>query len=161
MPPASIAYFPGLSPHALLAARAVTWAHLLGCIISSWQWSFWELLAKKMTFVEKPSKKHDSENKMLKVQHVLRAALQKWQVVTGLNPEIAEYSKNECPVWVPPSLSVFQWCWPQCLKIGSTSGSKLVLVSGMLGLSADFKIRSLYSFKNQAPVPMFWPIMNR
>ena len=59
----------------------------------------------------KPSKKHDPENKMLKVQHVLRAALQKWQVVTGLNPEIAGYFKNKCPVWVPPSLSVFQWCW--------------------------------------------------
>lgn len=119
------------------------------------------LLAQKMTFVEKPSKKHDSEDKMLKVQHVLRAALQKWQVVTGLNPEISEYSKNKCPVWVPPSLSVFQWHQPQCLKIGSTSDSRLVLVSGMLGLSADFKIRSLYSFKNLAPVPMFWPITNK
>ena len=105
------------------------------------------VLAEKTTFVAKSSKKHDSINKMLKLQHVLRAALQKWQVVNRLSPEMSEYSKNKCPVLVPPSLSVFQWHWPQCLKIGSTSDSRFVLVSGMLSLSADFKIRRLCSFK--------------
>lgn len=118
------------------------------------------VLAEKATFVEKPSKNMIPKTKRWKYSTSCGFLCRSDRWCLGWAQRRWNTFKNKCQILVSPSVSVFHWCQPQCLNIGSTLDSRVVLISGVLSLSTNGLQESLL-LQNQAPEPMFWLVANR